>query len=344
MIIQTLPGRDIFKNKKLSLLEKNISNHISAPRKIYETIYLSMMHRLAEFCQAMPFSVNQYQESFGLLERQLEIGLNVLKLRRERFFPKNADTEAITAEEAQWTFALFSVAILTQISQIETDREVKLFYANNEDIGPWSPLSGCLYEENVYYKATFTNDKVKNSDSFMAAICGRIIPAIAFRWLSQNTYLFSIWWKSLQQLDQVENDLNSVIHEVLARLNLNPSPISSKVDTPQTQLAMFLEFLKSSVTNDKQLFNSTKGLFVSEKILNDFTHEDTESLNILIKHLNDNKFILLRDDSYLHQFRSKKFDDFTILKGIILDLRKSEIESIAILCESESNYIENIKF
>ena len=345
MNIQCLSGKKLFQNKKLNQLEMTISNLVSVPKKVYESLYVCMLHRFAEFCQAMPFSKEQHADNFGLIERQLHISMTVLKLRRGLYFPKNAETEVITAEEAQWTFALFSVALMKHIYQIETDREIKLFYINKEYIGPWSPLSGCLYEENIFYEMKYLNEKKLNSDFFMAAISGRIIPAIAFRWLSENNYLYKIWWDSiLQQKDEV-NEIDQVIEEALLKLNISKPTQNINKDHTNQIVDEFFEFIK--LYNKKyssNIFITPKGLFISEYLLNELTRKDEEKLTQLLMLLNNENLLILNKESYRqHQFRSKKFDDFTILNGFILDIKNPKVESIAKLCDSRSDYIENIK-
>src|SRR5205807_10243795 len=85
---------------------------VSCPQDIYQRIYLSATYRLAEFCQAMPVSEAESSKPYSLIERQLRLVLAVLKLRRGNLLPKNAGTETIAAEEAQWTYALFTAALL----------------------------------------------------------------------------------------------------------------------------------------------------------------------------------------------------------------------------------------
>lgn len=99
----------------LKLYLRDIKNLVSCPSGIYESLYLMTSNRLAEYCQTMA--------SEELLHRQYQLAIATLKLRRGLFFPKNAGAETIAAEEAQWTYAIFSAALLKDFHQLKMNRE-----------------------------------------------------------------------------------------------------------------------------------------------------------------------------------------------------------------------------
>jgi hypothetical protein len=73
---------------------------VSCPDKIYKQLYLSTLSHFITQCPA------------NELKPRLKLSIAALKLRRGLLLPKNAGAEAIAAEEAQWTYALFSGALL----------------------------------------------------------------------------------------------------------------------------------------------------------------------------------------------------------------------------------------
>lgn len=82
-----------------------IKNLISCPPKIYSQLYLST---LSQFIIQCPEELQK--DLFNL-------SIAVLKLRRGILLPKNAGAEAIAAEEAQWTYALFSASLLKTLNE-----------------------------------------------------------------------------------------------------------------------------------------------------------------------------------------------------------------------------------
>lgn len=77
-----------------------IKSHVSCPDKIYSKLYLSTLSQFITHCPAED------------LKDRLRLAIIALKLRKGIFFPKNAVIEVIAAEEAQWTYALFSGSLL----------------------------------------------------------------------------------------------------------------------------------------------------------------------------------------------------------------------------------------
>lgn len=77
-----------------------IKNLVSCPAKIYSQLYL---FTLSQFLTLDP----HYR-----LKERLKLTIAVLKLRQGILLPKNAGAETIAAEEAQWTYALFSASLL----------------------------------------------------------------------------------------------------------------------------------------------------------------------------------------------------------------------------------------
>jgi hypothetical protein len=81
-----------------------IQNLVSCPPKIYSQLYL---FTLGQFIALNPSD---------LVKERLVLSIAVLKLRRGVLLPKNNGAEAIAAEEAQWTYALFSASLLKELS------------------------------------------------------------------------------------------------------------------------------------------------------------------------------------------------------------------------------------
>lgn len=211
-IIPSLSGRELLNKPEMMHIVYCMKNLVSCPNKMYRKLYTSTLRHVAEFCQAMPYSEKNFNEEYGFLTRQLTLTLAALKLRRGILFPKNAGAESIAAEEAQWTYAIFSASLVKNLYHLEENREVSRYQLQGDPIDMWSPIAGSLYRKSFYYSMRFVPDKsIEKVDVFMAALSQRIFPTLAISWLSTNTYLFKLWWDVVLHQPAADNDIETII-------------------------------------------------------------------------------------------------------------------------------------
>ena len=262
---------------------KEIKNLVSCPHDIYQTLYVVTLDRLAAFCQAISLSETMPMNSHDLFEKQLQLSVATLKLRRGLFFPRNEDIEIIAAEEPQWTYALFSAALLRNMNQT-------------------------VLQENIEDRNVFITDVVK-----------RIIPQNAMGWLTKNTFLYELWWQAILHR---QNDISSVIEKSMALLDKNhfATPILPKTDKDNCIDSFMSWLVNIAELKPDSLFQTKKGLFVSHLIVNDFISEQkniTESS--FIDQLSQSNILIKDQMNAYHSFSPKKFEDRRIIQGIILN-------------------------
>ncbi len=320
-----LSGHEIVELPQIKHSVNEIRNLVSASHEVYEALYLETLHRLAEFCQAMPFSQMQFNVPYGMLKRQLTLAIAVLKIRRSKLLPKNAGTETISAEDAAWTYALFSSSLLSDIYSIQQDRKVTLHRANDDPAGVWAPISGSLFEKTCHYRMEFTEQEPATEKSiFMAAISGRIISPAAIRWLASYPALYSCWWKTILHETCNDNALQEIIEEAAKKSNTLLFKIEEKTTSPLNSATVFDKFIAWLVIkineSPVQIFQVQKGLFVSETFVNDFVKETAQSDSTLfLRELMNANYLILKENSFYHSFAPIKFENRRILNGIILD-------------------------
>jgi hypothetical protein len=221
-IIPLLSGKELLYKPEITYSIYSIKNLVSCPNKIYRRLYITALYHLAEFCQAMPYSEKEFNGNYGFLIRQLNLALAALKLRRGVFFPKNAGAEAIAAEEAQWTYAIFSGSLVKNLYQLQENREVGRYQLQGDLIGMWSPLVESLYRKSFYYSMRFVLPKsLKKRDIFMAALSQHIFPSLAISWLSANTYLFNLWWDVVLHQAAADNDIETIIQLAAEKMEIS---------------------------------------------------------------------------------------------------------------------------
>lgn len=126
----------------LQRLLVEVQNLVSCPDKIYKKLYLSTLSHFMTQCQTEE------------LKQRLTLTIIALKLRRGVLFPKKAGAEAIAAEEAQWTYALFSAALLSGL-QFDLIKKVIPNVAEN-----WLSENDFLYSQ---WKEILFNTVKKNN-------------------------------------------------------------------------------------------------------------------------------------------------------------------------------------
>jgi hypothetical protein len=211
-IMLSLSGRELLRKPEIFQTKKNIKNLVSCPIRIYKKLYSKTLRNVAEFCQAMAYSENEFNTTYGFLIRQLSLAETALKLRRGVLLPKNAGAESIAAEEAQWTYAVFAASLVRNLYQLQTNREVSRYLLQGNYINRWSPMTESLYKKTFYYSMEFTpNNSAVSNDIFMAAISEHVFPILAVNWLCTNKDLFKQWWDCVLHQPSDLNDIEPII-------------------------------------------------------------------------------------------------------------------------------------
>ncbi|HVV67732.1 MAG TPA: TraI domain-containing protein [Gammaproteobacteria bacterium] len=329
-LLPCLSGEAISRQPLIQPLLLQLKSLISAPPDVYQQLYLATFTAFAEFCQAMPFDVKQ-PEPYSLLKRQLELAVTALKLRRGYMLPQHSESESIAEQEPLWTYAVFTVCLLTGLARLQTDRAVNLYLNNNEKLGQWSVLAGTLYEPKTYYTITARpNHALIDSSHCMALLVGKLIPSYAMRWLASYPDVFDSWWQAITSGVQVErNDslmglIKKAIEEIeyplhSEKLKAIKKPAASTLE----DFTVWLEQQYQDSDNDSEnnsFLRVTPGLFIESKRIDDFLscYPQYSSQEHLLENLHD--YLLEKNHSVLHRYRPDRFENRLILEGIILQV------------------------
>jgi hypothetical protein len=317
-----LSGVELMHQPKIQPYFSEIRSLISCPDAIYREIYLPPLYRLAEYCQRMPYSQNQFNEPYGFLERQLKLTIATLKLRRGILLPKNEFAETIAEQEPRWVYALFIVSLLKNLHQLHHDREVTLHPTNGELLGMWSPLAGSLYKASPHYKMTFASDpSTFNTDIVMAAMAGHIYPPSIVSWLSSNQALFNQWWSAILHQAEAQNDIDKIIQLAADKTGIilyGKSEQKPIVDWRQELRKLLSEEANS---NPDKMFRTNEGLFVSTDIIENFIN-----ITSSIKHafffeaLEKDNWLVLNNGKHYHKLSSKRLENSSVMNGLIFNL------------------------
>lgn len=331
-----LSGTIIWQQPALQPYLVQLKQLISAPPDIYQALYMETLLHFAEFCQAMPFDVHE-PKPYSLLQRQMELALTALKLRRGKMLPQHSESEIIAEQEPIWTYAIFTACLLTGLSRLHQDRQVELFLNQQEKIGEWSALTGNLFEPQTHYKIKSSH----NLPLVRPAICnallvGRIIPTVALRWLTNQPAIFTSWWQAItHESDSPRDGLSTLIEEAAVKINyplINESNTESSTALNQENQSSLNNQALADLTTWVQQYYETKGcdaerdlllhipagLFIEVKRMADFLNLYSKygSQKDLLKYLDE--YLLKENNSPWHRFRLARFEKRLILEGIIL--------------------------
>jgi Putative helicase len=203
---------------------------ISAPPDTYADLYLTTLYRFMELCQSLPVAWplnNQTTGStrYGLLNRAFSLAIAALKIRRGRLMPQHSDSEKIAEQEPRWTYALLTAILFYAIPMNELAHyQVGLYKSGQQWLGAWHPLTGSLYESETFFK--IEPEKLSQPIDYTllrAAWVGRLIPAVAVRWLADSDEVFPVWWEAITSISRCleRNPLCQYFREAAKKLGVD---------------------------------------------------------------------------------------------------------------------------
>ncbi|HVY53029.1 MAG TPA: TraI domain-containing protein [Gammaproteobacteria bacterium] len=313
---------------------------ISAPRDIYQELYLATLYRFMEFCQAMPFAVEQ-PTPFSLLIRQLELAITALQLRRGRMLPTHSESETIAEQEPLWTYALFSSCLFKEILRLQHDRTVTMYRNTSEQLGLWSVAAGNLFEPATYYKITApaANPMITDSNICLGILIGKIIPSVGLRWLASHPNVYGSWQNAIQEnattfqnilLDLIAQAASAITYP-LGSQQVTP-PIATQIDSflktsehipKENILECFINWLTEKIMTDEgksssvYLLRLPEGLFVGNDWLQAFcnSHQRYAPVTALLAQLADMGAIKSVNTV---KYCSIHFERRDILEGVVI--------------------------
>lgn len=226
-----LTGEAIVSRPEFKRRWHELRSLVSAPATLYLSLYETTVLRLMAFCQAMPQDM-QLPQPYSLLSTALDTAIAALKRRRGKALPNHSNSETIAEQEALWTYAVFTAALWANWPDLQADRTIVLYKSEPEWIGLWHPVAGCLYEPKTFYKIiSKPHPTMVNSTACLTSVLGKIIPAVAYRWLSSQFAVWSAWWEILTHTAGERNELTSLIYpgNTSAQVAVSQQPTASSV-------------------------------------------------------------------------------------------------------------------
>lgn len=202
-----------------------------------------------EFCQAMPQDMHQ-PKPYSLLMTTLENTVAALKIRRGKMLPRHSNSETIAEQEPLWTYAVFTASLWAQLPNLQADRTVELYKNEQEKIGRWHPFAGNLYEAQTFYRILPEPHPIAvDSTACLVGSLTRIIPSVAYRWLTNDQKVWLAWWEVVTQSMSPNNELRPMIEKIVPQ-NKQNKVITASDDSPvNTSAVSHSDSLKNTEGN-----------------------------------------------------------------------------------------------
>ena len=225
-----LTGEQIAHHQEFQTLRRELKALISAPASLYAAFYETTLLRFMEFCQAMPQDMSQ-PKPYSLLTTALETTVAALKVRRGVMMPRHSNSETIAEQEPLWTYAVFIASLWVRLPDLQRDRTIELYKNEQEKIGIWHPISGNLYEPHMFYKILSKPHPIMvDHTTCVAANVIKIMPSVAYRWLSSDQKVWSAWWEVMTQSASQHNELRELIQKIC--------PVTETIPSPKEEIAV----------------------------------------------------------------------------------------------------------
>lgn len=196
---------------------------VSVTQNPYQSLYLSLVYKFAEFVQGLPDMQNSaYDHHKGLLKHAFVRALTALKYRRGYMLPVGADTETCYKQQEIWTYAIFTAALLKDIWQIAAFYKIMIFdpIGNRQYI--WQPLSGISLPKERYYRFEYQGMSELSRGGLNTLLIKKIISDVGFHWLYQDESLFRHWFNYLNGILTPQNTIAEIIQKAEDSLSLTP--------------------------------------------------------------------------------------------------------------------------
>lgn len=232
-LLPCLSGAGVIANGAKQLAN-DLRQLISATPVVYQTVYESTLFSVAALCQSMPW--DKTCSPYSLLQRQMQLCIEALKLRRGMVLPKNAGAETIAEQEPQWTYAIFAAGLLHQLHCVTEDRQISLYNNKNESVGHFHLLTGNPAQFGSSYALEWQTQKITQStSSVMGGILCRTVAPNILHWLGSNADLFALWWDAITARQQASNVIVDLLEKAAANaqypLKLAATTVENSVQT-----------------------------------------------------------------------------------------------------------------
>ncbi|GAB4393339.1 MAG: hypothetical protein Tsb005_11170 [Gammaproteobacteria bacterium] len=172
-----------------------------------------LINNFARFVQELPETLNSYYcKRGGMLDHGIDRAVLAASLCRAYFLPKDPERNSLNHIQIQWTYAVFSAALLNGIGKIAVDLLVTVHDEKTQASTHWLPYKSNMCDEGTHYKYEFSP---LNQDVFRkrvtALLARQLMPTESFLWIASNEDILSAWLAMLEDDERGSGTLGPII-------------------------------------------------------------------------------------------------------------------------------------
>lgn len=245
------------------------------PDEHFQSFYHKLIFSFADYTQLLP---REWNDTLGgLLNLSLERAMRCLF----HFDEEYPDTPAVER------FAMFSAALLKDISAVITNQKIFITDEEGNAKSEWQPFKGPMNAnpENEFYRLiSLGNHFQRVARSVTLLLARQIMPEAAFQWIASFPQLFAEWLDALEDDDSGGGRLRKILqlyelpleNSPKTRLPIHDIPDHDSIATKYADL--FIAWLKRAIENgeisingvDSDLFLTEDGVFLDKGLFKKF--------------------------------------------------------------------------
>ncbi len=247
---------------------RTIKSLLNLPPKLYDSLYYRVIEQFAEFTQNLPETqYGMFAHEGGFIDHGLERAARALSLCLQYFFPQEKSLQNITAQEALWIYAVFTAALVLDISKIAVKYKVDLCNRDGTVIKEWLPFNGTMNKNGKFYRFSFVKENRDNLKRLISGLLARqILDANStdeqgtgtggFSWIASNNDVLETWLMILQGEKRLP--MGSYLSVIpIADAQIIEAYFAGKIIAPGTQPFINSLFDNSQNANQGQDYKTT---------------------------------------------------------------------------------------
>jgi integrating conjugative element relaxase (TIGR03760 family) len=165
----------------------------------YESLCLSLVERLVDYCQSVPETANSYySQAGGLVDHALNRTEAALGLFQEIISHDSPQT--LSEEQMIWQYALYTAALLQGIGKLYVDYQISVFDSNGQLLKPWNPLLESLVQTGSFYDYEFQKEPELDFRRRLNLLMAKsLMPTSGFAWIASNPQVLAVWLALLHE-------------------------------------------------------------------------------------------------------------------------------------------------
>ncbi len=177
----------------------------------YESLCVTLIDNLVNYCQSLPETANSYySQSGGVVDYALNRTEAALSLFQD--FMLQDQPDLLSEEQKLWQYALYSAAVLQGIGKLFVEYKINLFDSNGQLLKQWNPLLESLVNTGSFYDFDFQKEAdVEFRRRLNLLLAKALMPASGFAWIASNPQVLAIWLALLNEDQRSAGTLGALL-------------------------------------------------------------------------------------------------------------------------------------